>query len=160
MGVTDPGGSMNRSQSVRVRVRAAGVLAVVGVVALVGGCGNSGHPRTMPDPATAPSSPPKLTVVLNDGGLQLSSTTIRAGRYQISFRDERSHPPAGDHVALAFGPSGPRIALVTVPAGGETLGTLIANDVPWVTVNGVANFSPGGDPLTVETTPEFPTPAT
>ncbi len=143
-----------------VWVRAGVVVAVMGAVVLGAGCGSSTHPRVIADPGTTPSSPPKLDVVLNDGGLQLSSTTIRAGRYQISFRDERSHPPAGDHVALAFGPPGPRIAVVSVPAGGETLGTLIANEVPWVTVNGVANFSPGGDSLTVETTPEFPTPAT
>ena len=147
---------MNRSRW----VRAASVLAVVGAVALGAGCGSSGHPRTIVDPGTSPSSPPKLDVVLNDDGLQLSSTTIRAGVYRVSFRDERSHPPAGERVSVAFGASGPRYALATVPAGGAHEATLLQNDTVWVTVNGVPNFSPGGDSLVVEPTRQYPTPVT
>ena len=147
---------MNRSEWVRAVV----VLAVTGAVVLGAGCDGSGHPRTLPDPGTNSSSPPKLDVVLNDGGLQLSSTSIRAGVYRVSFRDERSHPPAGEVVAVAFGASGPRYALATVPAGSAHEATLLQNDIVWVTVNGVPNYSPGGDSLAVEPTPQFPTPVT
>ena len=62
--------------------------------------------------------------------------------------------------AAALGPWGPRVAIVTVPAGGESVGTLIQNEIPWVTVNGVANLSPGGDSLSVAPTAQYPTPAT
>jgi hypothetical protein len=98
--------------------------------------------------------------VLNDRGLRLSATHIEAGRYRISFRDLRTHRPAGDRVALQFGASGPRLALVTVPTGGERLATLLQNDIVWVSDNGKPDYSPGGDSIVVAPTREFPTPVT
>jgi hypothetical protein len=145
-------------------VRETTAAVVLGAVVVLGaGCGGSsvkpsGDGTTSPGPTAVPTQ--KLDVVLNDSGLKLSAKHIWAGVYRISFRDRRSHRQAGDRVALVFGPSGPRIALVTVPAGGESVGTLIQNDIAWVTVNGVANFSPGGDSLSVSPTPQYPTPAT
>ncbi len=131
------------------------------VGALLGvGCSSSGHPKTIRDPGTTPSSPPKLDVVLNDGGLRLSATTIKAGVYRVSFRDERSHPPPGQRVAVAFGASGPRYALATVPAGSAHQATLLQNDIVWVTVDGKPNYSPGGDSLVVEPRRQYPTPVT
>jgi hypothetical protein len=132
----------------------------------IGATGGSSASAAKPpvDGTTSPGptvvSTQKADVVLNDGGLGLSATHIRAGVYRISFRDLRSHPPAGARVAPVFGPSGPRVALVTVPAGGESVGTLIQNDIAWVTVNGVPNVSPGGDSLSVSPSAQYPTPAT
>jgi hypothetical protein len=141
---------MKRSQWVGVAL----VVAVLGA-----GCG-SAHGRVISDPPSSAPSSPRLVVVLNDRGLRLSATHIRAGRYLISFQDVRSHLPAGDRVALEFGASGPRHALVSVPAGGERVATLLQNDIVWVTVNGKPNYSPGGDSVVVAPTREFPTPVT
>jgi hypothetical protein len=141
---------MNRSQW----VRGALVVAV-----LCAGCGSS-HPGNIGDPGTTAVTPPKLDAVLNDAGLKLSATHIRAGQYRISFRDLRTHRPAGERVTLQFGASGPRYALVTVPAGGESMAVLLQNDIVWVTVNGKPDYSPGGDSLAVDPTQQYPTPVT
>jgi hypothetical protein len=141
---------VNRSQRVRVGI----LVAVLGA-----GC-SGGHAHVISDPGTTAPSTPRLDAVLKDGGLQLSATRVRAGRYLISFRDLRTHPPTGDRVELQFGASGPRVALVTVPGGGERVGTLLQNDVAWVTVNGTPIRSAGGDSLEVDPTKQFPTPVT
>lgn len=141
---------MKRSQW----VGAAFVVAVLGA-----GCG-SAHGRVISDPPSSAPSHPRLVVVLNDTGLKLSATHIHAGQYVISFRDVRTHRPAGEPVAVQFGASGPRYALVTVPAGSERTATLLQNDIVWVTVNGKPDYSPGGDSLSVDPTRQFPTPVT
>jgi hypothetical protein len=150
------GDAVKRSQWVRVGV----VAAVLAAAAFGAGCSHDARAARPDYPTTGVPANPRLSVILNDGGLQFPAPHIRAGRYLISFQDLRSSRRAGDRVALAFGPSGPRVALVTVPAGGDALGTLIGNDIPWVTVNSVANFSVGGDSLTVDPTRQYPTPAT
>jgi hypothetical protein len=129
------------------------------VVAMLGaGCaGSNGKLR---DPVTSAPSTPRLDAVLNDRGLRLSATRIKAGVYRISFVDLRTHRPAGERVVLEFGASGPRHALVTVPASAESVATLYQNDIVWVTVGGKPNYSPGGDSIVVAPTREFPTPVT
>jgi hypothetical protein len=136
------------------------VLAVVGLVVALAAC-HSSRSAIPFDPTTAPRpSVPKLVVVLDDGGLKLSAHKISAGAHLISFRDQRSQPPPGQHVELQLGPSGPLIAIVSVPAGSQRQANLLQNEIPWIAINGVANHRVPSEPLEIEPTKQFPTAAT
>ncbi len=106
------------------------------------------------------SSPPKLDVVLRDDGLTFSPAQLPADRYDISFHDRRAHRVSGQPVVLQFGPSGPLIALVSVPAGTERSGVLLANDIPWVLIDGVRTPVGGESALGIAVSDRYPTPAT
>jgi hypothetical protein len=98
--------------------------------------------------------------VLGDHGLTFSPHRIRAGKYLVSFRDRRSQPQPGQRVALQFAPSGPRFVVLTVPAGSERTGSILANEITWTAIDGVRVSFPGDEQLTIDPSPQFPTPAT
>jgi hypothetical protein len=135
-------------------------VAVVLLVGSLAAC-HASRPQVSGPSAEQPApSTPKFDVVLGDRGLQLPSHHIRAGRYVISFRDRRSRRPTGERVVLRFSPSGPDFVLLEAPAGTWRLGTLMQNEVPWVAINGVRRNVGGEGPLTIEPTPQLPTPVT
>jgi hypothetical protein len=146
-----------------IPLRDVGIRRIGAVVLLVGslaGCQSSGSRDSAPTSATTAPSTPRFDVVLDDSGLKLPSHRIRAGRYLISFRDSRSRRPAGDKVVLRFSPSGPDFVLLEIPAGSHRIGTLYQNEVPWVAINGERRNVGGEGPLTIEPTPQYPTPVT
>jgi hypothetical protein len=125
---------------------------------MVAGC--SSHGSRPAATGSAARSTPHLDVVLGEGGLTFSPVKVAAGRYVVSFEDRRSQRPAGQKLALQFAPSGPRIVLLSVPAGARMTGTVLANEIAWVAVNGARQSFGGEDRLTISTSAQFPTPAT
>jgi hypothetical protein len=109
--------------------------------------------------AEEPPPWPKVDVVLTDAGLTFSRSRAPAGYYDISFRDRRSHRPAGRPVELQFGPDAPGIALVEVPAGTRTSALLIGNVTARVMIGGVRHGD-GVPGFYVMSTKDYPTPAT
>jgi hypothetical protein len=135
------------------------VVASIATGSLLLGAGCSAHPSTARSSVTKPSTP-RLAVVLGDHGLRYSPSRIAAGRYLVSFEDRRSQRPPGQKVSLQFAPSGPLFVLLDVPAGAEKVGTLLANEIAWPAIDGVRHSSPDDQLLTIDTSPQFPTPAT
>ena len=66
----------------------------------------------------------------------------------------------GQRVALQFAPSGPLFVVLTVPAGTQRVATVLANEITWTAIDGVRHSFPGDEQLTIDTSPQFPTPAT
>jgi hypothetical protein len=135
-------------------------VAVVLAVGALGGCHSTKSRDSSRRSAPTAAATPRLTAVLDDGGLKLSSRHIRAGRYLVTFRDSRSRRPVGDKVVLRFSPSGPNIVLLEVAAGAQRVAALYQNEVPWVAINGVEASVAGSRQLEVDPTPEFSTPVT
>lgn len=143
----------------RTRTRSA-VVAVVLFASLSAACGSSGS--SIGNPTTASTRPAikNLWVSLGDKGLTFSPSTIAAAEYRITFRDRRSQRKAGEKVVLQFAPTGPLIVLVEVPAGTRRTGTILANEIAWVAIDGVKGNYSDPDSLTITTSRQFPTPAT
>lgn len=108
----------------------------------------------------SPGFPKKLNITLEDNGPKFSPTRLAAGRYLVTFVDHRSEGPRGQKVQLQFGPSGPFIALLTVSLGSHVVGLLVANDIPWLVIDGVRQYIDSRDAPTIVTSRDFPTPAT
>lgn len=138
--------------------------AIVLLIGSLAAC-DSSHPHAA-NPPTSPSSSktaptlPSFDAVLDDTGLHLPAGPTPAAKYRISFEDRRTHQVAGKRGVLQFLPSGPQIVVLAVPAGTSADGTLIANLVARVAINGQAANVPIDHPLDVQATPQYPTPAT
>jgi len=76
----------------------------------------------------------------------------------LSFTDRRTRR-GNQRVALALGPNGPPITLLTVPAGTRRKVVLIANLGAHVVVDGVQREDLFAG-LNIEPSKEYPTPAT
>jgi hypothetical protein len=110
--------------------------------------------------AGARTTTPKIDAVLSDTGLTFARWEVPAGTYLISFEDRRTHKLAGQSVELQFGPDGPRIGFVKVPAGGHVRALLIGNFTAWPAYDGMQDHGARTRSFYVETTKRYPTPAT
>lgn len=160
---------------------------VVLVVGLLAACSSSKSKPSASEPTSTGSGVtahavnvvPSFDVVLDDDGLTFPPGTTLAREYVISFEDRRTSPPPDQHLHLQFLPSGLRIVLIDVPAGTSSRHAILGNMVAEVVY-----FDPGvsldtgflrpqdmahrhsigtvpvKNPLSIETTPEFPTPVT
>jgi hypothetical protein len=131
---------------------------VLALVILVSACSSDSH-KTEPTPTShARSDPREFAVVLDDAGLHVPQERRPAASYTLSFTDRRTHR-ANQRVALALGPNGPPIVLLTVPAGTRRKMVLLANIGAHVVINGVQRQDLFAG-LNIEPSKAYPTPAT
>lgn len=143
--------------------------SVLAIVALLAACTSESRASH-----SGPTAKPirTLAAALTDHGLTFSPSRIAAASYRISFTDRRAHPTAGEKIELAIGPQS-GFAPDTVPLGSTRDLVVWGNEVPWLVIDGVTCLRPqprprdcdlgngvGGPGLAIDTSPEYPTPAT
>ena len=139
----------------RVTTRAS----VFALVVLVGGaCSSSSHRADPASTSHAQPGPREFAIVLDDAGLHVPRERFPAASYILSFTDRRSRR-GSQRVALALGPNGPPITLLTVPAGTRRRVVLIANLGAHAVIDGVQRQDLFAG-LNIEPSKAYPTPAT